>query len=90
MCELLHTSNHHYFDGNNKGPLLPYVHAVIAITKKRFYLGTGVAPVRGQKSRFQRGLGVRYPGKNPAGKGAFLVRSIAGPRRGAGRVVKFL
>jgi hypothetical protein len=21
MCELLHTSNHHYFDGNNKGPL---------------------------------------------------------------------
>ena len=22
MCELLHTSNHRYFDGNNKGPLL--------------------------------------------------------------------
>src|SRR5258708_29753831 len=21
MCELLHTKNHHYFDGNNKGPL---------------------------------------------------------------------
>src|SRR5262245_41023399 len=21
MCELLHTSNHHYFYGNNKGPL---------------------------------------------------------------------
>src|SRR5262245_38135739 len=21
MCELLHTSNHHYFDGSNKGPL---------------------------------------------------------------------
>jgi hypothetical protein len=21
MCELLHTANHHYFDGNNKGPL---------------------------------------------------------------------
>src|SRR5262249_54211989 len=21
MCELLHTSNHHYFDRNNKGPL---------------------------------------------------------------------
>ena len=21
MCELLHTSNHHYFDGNNKGRL---------------------------------------------------------------------
>jgi hypothetical protein len=21
MCDLLHTSNHHYFDGDNKGPL---------------------------------------------------------------------
>jgi hypothetical protein len=23
MCELLHTSNHRYFDGNNKGALYP-------------------------------------------------------------------
>jgi hypothetical protein len=28
MCELLHTSNHHYFDGNNKGPLSQQVFGI--------------------------------------------------------------
>src|SRR5262245_45292823 len=31
MCELLHTSNHHYFDGNNKGPLYQCVQTPTAI-----------------------------------------------------------
>ena len=30
MCELLHTSNHHYFDGNKKGPFNKEINAGLA------------------------------------------------------------
>jgi hypothetical protein len=35
MCELPRTSNHHYFDGNNKGPLYPSDRNVLPILKDR-------------------------------------------------------
>jgi hypothetical protein len=31
VCEPLHTSNHHYFDGDNKGPLSDGRHRLVAL-----------------------------------------------------------